>query len=121
MDREKEKAARRLLSEKRFSELIALLVSLPDADAADLISSLPESDKALTFRLLGKDAAAAVFACLDADTQESIIRGMGDAELSGLIEELFTDDAVDMLEEMPAGIVSRVLRLATKETRMYCG
>ena len=117
MDRHKEKAARRLLSEKRISELIALLVSLPDADAADLISSLPESDKALTFRLLGKDAAAAVFACLDADTQESIIRGMGDAELSGLIEELFTDDAVDMLEEMPAGIVSRVLRLATKETR----
>ena len=52
MDREKEKAARRLLSEKRFSELIALLVSLPDADAADLISSRPESDKALTFRLL---------------------------------------------------------------------
>lgn len=117
MDRDKEKLVLSLLEEKRFGALIDLLAALLPPDAAELISELPKEAQAVTFRLLGKDAAAEVFACLDPGTQENIIRGMGDAELSGLIEELFTDDAVDMLEEMPAGIVSRVLRLATKETR----
>lgn len=117
MDRNKKKLVPELLEEKKFGTLRELLAALLPPDTAELISELPPKEQAVTFRLLGKDAAAEVFACMDPQTQENIIRSMRDAELSGLIEELFTDDAVDMLEEMPAGIVSRVMRLATKETR----
>lgn len=117
MDRNKEQLALKLIREKKPGELMELLTALPAPDAAELISDMPQKEQPVIFRLLGKDAAAEVFACLDPDTQENIIRGIGDSELSTLIDELFTDDAVDMLEEMPAGVVSRVLRLATKETR----
>ena len=71
----------------------------------------------MVFRLLSKETAAEVFANLEAPEQERIINSITDTELSGIIEELYVDDAVDIMEELPANVVKRVMRTATPETR----
>lgn len=71
----------------------------------------------MVFRLLSKQMAADVFANFDSPEQEQIINSITDSELSAIIEELYVDDAVDMMEELPANVVKRVMRTATPETR----
>lgn len=71
----------------------------------------------MVFRMLPKELAADVFAFLEPDVQEHIINSITDAELAKIIEDLFVDDAVDMLEELPATVVKRVMRTAGPETR----
>ncbi len=71
----------------------------------------------MVFRLLSKETAADVFANFEPPDQERIINSMTDSELAGIIEELFVDDAVDMMEELPANVVKRVMRSATPQTR----
>ena len=71
----------------------------------------------MVFRLLSKETAAEVFANFDAPEQEQVINSITDSELSGILEELYVDDAVDMMEELPANVVKRVMRTATPETR----
>ena len=71
----------------------------------------------MVFRLLSKETAAEVFANFDTPEQEKIINSITDSELSGIIEELYVDDAVDMMEELPANVVKRVMRAARPETR----
>ncbi len=106
-----------LLEDRRFSELMALIDELTPIDAAEYLSLLSDEKLPLVFRILKKDTAAAIFAELDSDLQTQIISGMTDREITVILDELFTDDAVNMLEEMPAGMVKRILKNATPETR----
>jgi len=115
--------------EKRNDELLELLENhdmkqlrqrmdeMQDFDVAEFLSSIGDNRMPMLFRLLSKERAAEVFANLDAPEQERIINSITDSELSGIIEELYVDDAVDMMEELPANVVKRVMRTATPETR----
>ena len=111
------KQMHKLLEEKRFTELIPLLAGIDAVDAADFYSTLPFEYRLSVFRMLPKDTAAELFAELEPDEQEEIILTTKDTDLGALLEELSTDDAADMLEELPAGMVDRILRHATPETR----
>ncbi len=106
-----------LLEARQYVLLMQELDALSPMDAAEFFAVLPPERLSVLFRLLKKDSAAAIFAEVDPDIQERIIEGLSDKELSAMLEELFIDDAVDMLEEMPAGVVARVLKTATRETR----
>lgn len=106
-----------LLDDKKYTEFMQGLEELNPVDAADFFSELPSQRIPAVFKLLKKDTAAEVFAELESDVQHKIITAMTDRELSIIIEELSVDDAVDMLEELPANIVRRVLKTATPETR----
>ena len=115
--------------EKNYDELKELLESrnmkllkqrmdeMQEFDVAEFLSSLDDKRMPMLFRLLSKERAAEVFANLDAPEQEQIINSITDSELSGIVEELYVDDAVDMMEELPANVVERVMRAATPETR----
>lgn len=106
-----------LLDDKKYTDFIHGLEDLNPVDAADFFSELPAKRIPAVFKLLKKDTAAEVFAELDSDIQEKIITAMTDREISIIIEELFVDDAVDMLKELPTNIVKRILKTATPETR----
>ena len=101
----------------RFRELRSTLMKMNEADIAEFLEELDHNQKVLIFRMLPKELATDVFAFLEADDQEDIINGITDAEIQNIIEDLFVDDAVDMLEELPATVVKRVMRMATPETR----
>ena len=106
-----------LLETKQFSAFMRRLDDLAPIDAAEFLSELQPERLPVVFRMLKKDTAAAIFAELEPERQSEIIAGMTDRELTGILDELYMDDAIDMLEEMPAGIVKRIMRSATPETR----
>ena len=106
-----------LVSRKRYAELRDLLLPLEAADIAWLCDELDERAPILVFRLLPKELAAEVFVELDSDEQELLIRGFSNSELKEVLDELYLDDAVDIVEEMPAGVVKRILQHADPETR----
>ena len=110
-------ALQELLLQKKYAEFIQEIDKCNPVDAAYLLSQFPEDQVSRVFRLFKKDVAAEVFAELDSDLQELIILHMTDREIGEMLEELYTDDAVDMLEEMPANVVKRVMKNATPETR----
>ena len=101
----------------RFRELRSRLMKMNEADIAEFLEELDHNQKVLIFRMLPKELATDVFAFLEADDQEDIINGITDAEIQNIIEDLFVVDAVDMLDELPATVVKRVMRMATPETR----
>lgn len=106
-----------LLDSKQFVEVRALLSDLNAADIAPLFDDLEETHSLLVFRLLPKELAAETFAELEPDTQEHLIRSFSDNELREVMEEMYLDDTVDMIEEMPASVVKRILRNTDAETR----
>ena len=106
-----------LLERKNMRALKARLEDMNEFDAASFLSAIGDKRMPMVFRLLSKETAAEVFANFEPPEQELIINSMTDSELSGIVEELFVDDAVDMMEEMPANVVKRVMRAATPETR----
>ena len=106
-----------LLLDKKYAEFMRLIDELNDIDAAEYLMSLPDEATLSVFRMLKKDAAAGIFSFIDLDMQESIINRMSDAEIAIIIEDLFVDDAVDILEELPAIMVKRILKLSRPETR----
>ncbi|MBO7536284.1 MAG: magnesium transporter, partial [Bacilli bacterium] len=107
-----------LIKEKKIREIKKELSSLEEIDIAEVMNELPlDANLLLVFRLLDKDVSTEIFANLDSEEQEYIINSITDKEISTIIEDLFTDDAVDMLEEMPATVVKRVLKNATPDTR----
>ncbi len=106
-----------LAETSQFKKLKSILDEKNEMDVAEFIGQLPHEKALATFRILQKDLASEVFACMDPDEQQEIIRGISDTELNQIIEDLYTDDAVDMIEEMPANVARRILRLATPETR----
>ncbi len=102
---------------KQYKALRDLLVELEPADIADLFDDLPEEMLPLLFRLLPKEPAAELFVELQPDVQEMLIRGFSNTELKEVLDELYLDDAVDIVEEMPAGVVKRILKHADPDTR----
>ncbi len=106
-----------LLLERNLRALRAALAEMNPVDVAQFIESLPRESATVAFRTLPKEAAMEVFAELDAETQQHIIASVTDQEIAAIMDELMVDDAVDMLEELPAGLVKRVLRNASPETR----
>ncbi len=107
-----------MLDDRHYADFRHELSELNPVDAADFFCELPPKRIPAVFKLLTKDTAADVFAELDVDVQERIITAMTDRELSVIIEDLALDDAVDMLEELPANIVRRIMKNATPETRV---
>ena len=108
---------RELLDGKRFRELKGVLSETNEVDVAEFMAELPPDKTVLVFRMLPKEMASDVFANLEPDDQQTVVAAATDRELSELLEEMYVDDAVDMLEEMPANVVKRVLKTARPDTR----
>ncbi len=106
-----------LLEEKKYHKLKEMLQEIEPADIAICFEELTEKQRAVMFRLLPKETAAEVFVELESDVQEALITGFSDNELKEIVDELYIDDAVDIIEEMPANVVSRILRHADREMR----
>ena len=106
-----------LLNAKKYASLRDLLTTLNPSDIAAVFLDLPEQSLPLLFRLLPKELAAETFVEMDEDAQEILIRGFSDRELNDVVNELYVDDAVDLVEEMPATVVRRILKQATPELR----
>lgn len=106
-----------LLEERKFSEAGAMVKDMNPADAAVFLDELQEQKMPLMFRLLPKELAADTFAYMSSESQEVLVRGFSDRELDEVMEQLFLDDTVDMIEEMPANVVKKILRHVDSETR----
>lgn len=106
-----------LVEDKKFRILKDELSEMNEFDVAEFIGQLNPEKMVVVFRMLPKELATDVFACLESDVQERIISDINDKELHTIIEDLMIDDAVDMLEELPANIVKRVLQQAAPGTR----
>ena len=94
-----------------------VLSAMHVVDIAEQMEDLDEHDAIKVFRMLPKDTAAEVFAYLPHDVQQDIVGGIADREIGGIIDELFLDDAVDFIEEMPANVVRRILAAVPKQKR----
>ena len=112
-----EKALMKMLEEKKYVTLRDLLVTMNPCDIAAVFAELEENQIPLMFRLLTKEQAAETFVEMDPDAQELLIRGFSDNELKEVVDELYVDDAADLVEEMPANVVKRILRQADPEMR----
>ncbi len=108
---------RTLVSNKRFATIRDLFATMNAADIAPILSDQKESDLPLLFRLLSTETAAEVFVEMNPDEQELLIRAFSDTELKAVLSELFLDDAVDIIEEMPGMLVPRILKAADPESR----
>ncbi len=106
-----------LLSSKKLSEAKNILKEMNEVDMADFIQKLPEEKLIQAFRLLPKSIATDVFVNMDEDVQMRLITSLTNNEATSIIEDMFTDDAADLFEEMPAVMVSKLLSGVSKETR----
>lgn len=106
-----------LIDEKKFAELKTELSRMPAPDVAELSDELDTAHQALMFRLLSKEHAAEVFVQMRSETQRALIDGFTDKELSDVLSELYLDDTVDLIEEMPAGVVKRIIKNAGRDDR----
>ena len=106
-----------LAEEKQYRQLKEALLEFPAVDVAAFMEELDSERTVIVFRMLPKDLAMAVFAELPVENQQHIINSITDQELSEIMEELYVDDAVDMVEELPAAVVRRVLKSTTPDTR----
>ena len=106
-----------LLKEKKIMELHQELDVMNSADIPSILEKLNDEDLIVVYRLLSKDKAAEVFAYLEPEMQEKLINALTDTELKEVINELFMDDTVDLIEEMPANVVKRILRNMKSQDR----
>ena len=106
-----------LLNEKNYVKIKSIVKDLYPADLASLLETLSPRNITLLFRLLPKELAAETFTLMDSDTQMHLISGFSDKELREILDEIFVDDTVDIIEEMPANVVSRILKNTDAETR----
>lgn len=106
-----------LLEHKRYSSIKDILITLNGIDIALILSEMDEESLPFLFRLLPKELAADTFVEMDPDKQEVLIAKFSDTELKAVIDELYIDDAVDLVEEMPANVVKRILKQADPDTR----
>jgi magnesium transporter len=107
-----------LLKNKDYKTLKAQLSEVNPADIADLLNELPQEESVIAYRLLSKELATDVFAHLEGDNREALVRAFSDKELEEVIRDLFIDDAVDLIEEMPAAVVKRILQHTDPESRV---
>ncbi len=106
-----------LLDAGRHSELRGALLMLPEADIAQYLSSLDRNKMVMVYRILPKSISADVFTYMDPEQQQDLLSSFADNEVASLVEGMFVDDAVDFLEELPAGVVKRVLQNVSPDTR----
>ena len=106
-----------LIKNKQLKEAKALIENLNEVDVAFLIDELDPTTGTVVFRMLPKDIAADVFANFDSEQQQAIIRSSTDAEIKAIMDELYFDDKVDMLEEMPSNVVNSLLKYSAPEER----
>ena len=112
-----EKTISKLLDEKKYPTLRDILITMNPSDLAGIFQGMEQERIPLLFRLLPKELAAETFVEMDPDAQELLIKGFSDSELKEVIDELYVDDAVDLVEEMPANVVKRVLAQADPDMR----
>lgn len=108
-----------LVAEKKFARLKALLVEMNEVDIAEVLDELDIDDCIVTFRLLPKDVAAETFVELPPDVQSKLIGRFTDTEIKGVIDELFIDDMADLIEEMPANVVKKLLYQSDRKKRDF--
>ena len=106
-----------LLAEKKYATIRDILITMNPSDIASIFDELEEERLPLLFRLLPKELAAETFVEMESDAQEMLIRGFSDSELREVLDELYVDDAVDLVEEMPANVVRRILSQADPQMR----
>lgn len=106
-----------LLAAGRHGELRGALRMLNEVDIAEYMQTLDRERFLVVFRILPKDIASDVFSYMDSDQRESLLEIIGDSELSALVDEMFIDDAVDFLEELPANVVKRILQYTDRARR----
>jgi magnesium transporter len=106
-----------LLDAKQYHKLKEILSEMNEADIAAILAEIPEDKLPLVYRILPKELAAEVFVNMDSDAQEILIRAFSDTELREVLDELYVDDAVDVIEEMPATVVKRILMHTDPEVR----
>ena len=106
-----------LLHEKKIGQLREFLINFNPVDIAQALAEVSEAELPILFRILPKEQAAETFIEMDADQQEFLISAFSDKELKEVLDEIYVDDAVDLIEEMPANVVKRVLRHTNPEMR----
>lgn len=106
-----------LLENRQYKELKAELENMHPVDIAEMMEEFDEKQVLLIFRLLGKDEAAETFTEMNSDMQETLINALTDSEIKEVMDEMYLDDTVDVLEEMPANVVDRLLLATDEETR----
>ncbi len=112
-----ERALVKMLEERKYATLRDILITMEPSDIAAVFTGLEDAKIPLLFRLLPKELAAETFVEMENDAQELLIRGFSDSELKEVVDELYVDDAADLVEEMPANVVKRILRQADPEMR----
>ena len=112
-----EKALRQMLEDKKYNTLRDILITMNPSDIAAVFAGLRDEKIPVMFRLLPKELAAETFVEMETDDQELLIRGFSDNELKEVLDELYVDDAADLVEEMPANVVKRILKQADPEMR----
>ena len=111
------KALQKMLEEKKYAALRDLLLVMYPSDIAELFYDVEEEKIPLLFRLLPKELAAETFVEMEPEAQELLIRSFSDNELKEIVDELYVDDAADLVEEMPANVVKRIRKCASLSTR----
>ncbi len=106
-----------LISQGDFKQLKELLSDANESDVAEVLDELSKEDLAIVFRLLKKDEAVDVFSYMDSDTQEKLIETLSDNEVAGIVSKLYIDDAADLIDELPANLVNKVLQNASPTKR----
>ena len=106
-----------LCTEKKYAKIRSMLIEMNPSDIACLFNDFPDEHALIVFRLLPKELAADTFVEMDSDKQELLIKGFSDTELRDVMDELYLDDAVDIVEEMPANVVKRILANTDADTR----
>ena len=112
-----EKALLKMLEDKKYATLKDILITMNPSDVAGLFRGLEDNQIPLMYRLLPKELAAETFVEMEPDAQEILIKGFSDNELKEVLDELYVDDAADIVEEMPASVVKRILKHADPEMR----
>ena len=107
----------KLLEEKNYTKVKEIATDLPAPDIAEIYEQIPPEYQTLFFRLLAKELAAEAFVEMDPDAQRRLIESFTDVQLSEILSELYIDDTVDLIEEMPASVVKRILRQTSREDR----
>ena len=106
-----------LLEAHKFKQLKDELETMHPVDIVDVLEELDKKQRTLVFRLLAKEEAAEVFTDMNSDMREDLINALTDSELEEVMDEMYVDDTVDVLEEMPANVVDRLLMATDEETR----
>ena len=112
-----EKALLRMLEDKKYTTMRDILATMNPSDIAAIFADLQDRQIPIVFRLLPKETAAETFVEMEPEAQELLIQGFSDNELKEVLDELYADDAADIVEEMPANVVKRILKNADPEMR----